>query len=174
MTLTILSPPPLTARLVFMTDANSWESRLIDFDEVGAVSHVAAMMDDGLFVSANQGQGVRRTRPLDELAGSTMQISVDLPMHQPQYDEWRDYLYGRVGEPFDVAGIAGIATHFDLHQQGALFCAALQVGALRRCLFFPRPLAQKYHMISPVVLLLMLQAQPLATGVIVHTAEYAK
>jgi hypothetical protein len=165
--LTINPPPPLTARLVFMADDN-WQSRLIRFDEVGAVSHVAAMIDDGLFVAANVSEGVQRKRPIDELAGVTLQITVDIPMKQPEYDEWRDYLYGRCGEPFDTLGIAGIATHFDLHTQGAIYCAALQVGALRKCMFFPRPLAQKFHMISPVVLLLMLQAQPLSTGVVVH------
>ena len=163
--MTIPALPSLnTARLVFMTDG-SWQSRIIDFGEVGPVSHAAAMMDDGNFVSAIVGQGVRRTRPQDELAGVTKQITVDLPMSLPQYNKWRDYLYGRVGEPFDIEGIAGIATHFDIHQQGALFCAALQVGALRSCGRFPRALSQKFHMISPVVLLLMLQAQPLGTVV---------
>jgi hypothetical protein len=172
MALTVENPPPHTARLVFMADSN-WQSRLICFDEMGAVSHVAAMIDDGLFVAANVGQGVQRTRPIDELSGVTLQITVDLPMKEQQYIEWRDYLYGRCGLPFDTLGLAGIATRFDLHTQGAIFCAALQVGALRHCGFFARPLAQKYHMISPVVLLLMLQAQPLSTGVIVHEPKTA-
>lgn len=172
MTMTMNSPPPLSARLVFMATAESWLSRAIMFDEMGAVSHVAAMMDDGLFVSSNQGQGVRRTRQLDELNGVTMQITVDMPMIWHQYESWRDFLYSKVGEPFDSAAIIGIATRFDLHTQNSLICSALQVDSLRHCGYFARPLAQKYHMISPVVLLLMLQAQQLSTGVTIHDPVY--
>jgi len=170
MTISILPPPPLNARLVFM-QSKTWLSDLIQFDEKGAVSHVAAMMDDGLFMTANIGEGVRRKRQEDELLGVDMAIMVDIPMPWEQYQKWRDYLYARNAAPFDIAGLAGIATRFDLHTQGALFCASLQVGALRHCSYFERPLAQKYHMISPVVLLLMLQALPISTGVIIHTPE---
>ena len=165
--ITINPPPPLTARLVFMATPESWISRAVMFDTEGAVSHVAAMMDDGLFMSANYGQGVRRTRDIDELAGVKMQISVDIQMKQPQYDDWRDFLYSKNGDAFDTEALIGIALHWDLHTKKALYCAELQTAALRKCMFFPRPLAQKYHMITPVVLLLMLQAQPLSS-VIVH------
>ena len=171
MTLVIIPPPPLTARLVFMATPESWLSRVVMFDTEGAVSHVAAMMDDGLFMSANYGQGVRRTRDIDELAGVKMQISVDLPMPWPQYAKWRDYLYSQNGKPFDTEALAGNALHWDISTRGALYCAQLQTAALRYCDYFARPLAQKWHMITPVVLLLMLQAQPLSTGVVVHEAE---
>jgi hypothetical protein len=176
MTLIVNQPPPLTARLVFMATPESMVSRLVMWDTMGAVSHVAAMMDDGYFMSANIDQGVRRTQPIDELAGVTMSISVDIPMKQPQYDDWRDCLYSKNGTKFDTGGLIGIATDLvlDWHTKGRLYCAALQTDALRDCLFFPRPLAQKWHMITPVVLLLMLQAQPLSNGVIVHDPEYAK
>lgn len=161
-------PPPLNARLVFMATAGSFLSHAVMFETQGAVSHVAAMMDDGLFVAANHGEGVQRKRQQDELAGVTLHIMVDLPMIWHQYELWRDFLYGKVGSEFDSMGLAGIATHFDLHTVNALYCASLQVGALRHCGYFARPLAQKYHMISPVVLLLMLQALPLSSGVVVH------
>jgi hypothetical protein len=173
MTLIIHPPPPLTARLVFMT-TNSVTSDLVMFDTEGAVSHVAAMMDDGLFMSANIGQGVRRTRDEDELAGVTMQISVDIPMPWQQYQKWRDFLYSQNGKPFDTEALIGIALHWGIHTKGALYCAQLQIDALRHCNYFERPLAQKWHMITPVVLLLMLQALPISTGVIVHDAETVK
>ena len=173
MTLTINPPPPLTARLVFMATDASWLSRAVMFDEMGSVSHVAAMMDDGLFMSANYGQGVRRTRDQDELAGVTMAITADIQMKQPQYDDWRDFLYSKNGDAFDTEALIGIALHWDLHTKKALYCAELQTAALRHCMYFPRPLAQKYHMITPVVLLLMLQAQPLS-GVTVNEAVYPK
>jgi len=173
MTMIINPPPPLTARLVFMATPESWLSRAVMFDTEGAVSHVAAMMDDGLFMSANYGQGVRRTRDQDELAGVKMQISVDIPMPWQQYSKWRDYLYSQNAKPFDTEALAGIALHWDIHTQGALYCAQLQVSALRFCDYFARPLAQKWHMITPVVLLLMLQALPLNSHVIVHDPVYA-
>jgi len=69
----------------------------------------------------------------------------------------------RVGEPFDTRGVLGMALPFDFHQVGALFCAAIAVGALRHCRRFPRELSLKFHRVTPVVLLMMLQAQPLLT-----------
>jgi len=129
MTLVIIPPPPLTARLVFMATPESWLSRVVMFDTEGAVSHVAAMMDDGLFMSANYGQGVRRTRDIDELAGVKMQISVDLPMPWPQYAKWRDYLYSQNGKPFDTEALAGIALHWDISTGCALLRAAANRGA---------------------------------------------
>jgi len=66
-----------------------------------------------------------------------------------------------------------LCARFNLHERGALICSALQVDALRHCGFFPVPLAQKYHQISPVVLLLMLQAQSRGR-VFIHPPEIAK
>jgi hypothetical protein len=152
----------LVAQLVFMT-TESFLSRLIRFDEKGAVSHVCAILDDGTAISSDLGAGVRHESLVTALAGATMQITVDIPMSPDMYFIWKDYLLRRVGEPFDTEGVFGMAIPLDLHKKGALFCAALQLGALRKCHRFPRALSQRFHMVSPVVLLLMLQSQPAAS-----------
>lgn len=154
------------AHLVFMT-TEGFLSKLIRFDEEGAVSHVCAVLDDGSAVSADLGVGVKRESAIDAMAGATMQITVDIQMTSEQYAAWHDYLERRVGEPFDLRGVIGIAMHMSLHTIGAAYCASLQVGALRHCQFFPRVLAQRFHLVSPVVLLLMLQARSLSS-VIIH------
>lgn len=154
------------AHLVFMTTAG-FLSRVIRFDEEGAVSHVCAVLDDGSAISADLGCGVKREPALDAMTGATMQITADIQMTPEQYAAWHDYLEKRVGEPFDLKGVIGIAMHMDLHTVGAAYCASLQVGALRHCQFFPRVLAQRFHLVSPVVLLLMLQARSLSS-VIIH------
>jgi hypothetical protein len=133
------------------------------------VSHVEAVMHDGTIVASHIETGVARS-PIDYDTTSTLQIIVDLPMEDEMVDKWENFLESRVGWPYDTAAIAGFATHFNEHEKGALICSALQVDALRHCGWFSVPLAQKYHQISPVVLLLMLQADPRS---VIHATETA-
>ncbi|MGH6846753.1 MAG: hypothetical protein ACREC0_04725 [Methylocella sp.] len=131
------------------------------------MSHVEAVMYDGTIIASHFGTGVARC-PIDYDTTSTLQIIVDLPMPGGVYDKWVAFLGARIGWPYDSPAIVGFAIHFNEHEQGALICSALQVDALRHCGWFPVPLAEKYHQVSPVVLLLMLQADPRS---IVHPEE---
>ena len=163
----IVSPPPLNvARLRFVTEKDSLLSRLIRFGTTGAVSHVEAVMRDGTIIASHIETGVARF-PIDYDTTSTLQIVVDLPMAD-MTGKWEDFLKSRIGWPYDTPACLGFAIHFDEHEQGALICSALQVDALRHCGWFPVPLASRYHQISPVVLLLMLQADPRC---VIHATE---
>ncbi len=167
--LVVTTPPQNKARLRFVTGKDSLLSRLIRFGTTGAVSHVEAVMHDGTIVASHIETGVARF-PIDYDATSTLQIVVDLAMEDDMVDKWENFLESRVGWPYDVAAIVGFATHFNEHEQGALICSALQVDALRHCGWFPVPLADQYHQISPVVLLLMLQGDPRS---VIHATETA-
>jgi hypothetical protein len=172
MLLPVIAPPPCTALLRFVTTKDSPLSEAIRFDEAGSVSHVEAVMQSGNIIASLIGEGVQE-HPGDYDKTSTMQIFVGIPMLPPQYGKWQDFLVSKIGSPYDNLAIAAFATRFNLHERGALICSALQVDALRHCGFFPVPLAQKYHQISPVVLLLMLQAQSRGR-VFIHPPEIAK
>jgi hypothetical protein len=166
--ITVWAPPQSNvARLRFVTTAESLISQLIRFDTTGAVSHVEAVMRDGTIIGSHMDTGVARFT-IDYDTTSTLQIIVDLPMENAMMREWEGFLSSRVGWPYDIPAITEFATHFNAHEQGALICSALQVDALRHCGWFPRPLAQRYHQISPVVLLLMLQADQRS---IIHAPE---
>jgi|HubBroStandDraft_6_1064221.scaffolds.fasta_scaffold25711_3 hypothetical protein len=163
----IVSPPPLNvARLRFVTTKESLLSRLIRFDTTGAVSHVEAVMHDGTIIASHIGTGVAGF-PIDYDTTSTLQIIVDLPMAD-MAGKWGNFLKSRIGWPYDIPACLGFAVHLNEHEQGALICSALQVDALRHCGWFPVPLASRYHQISPVVLLLMLQADPRS---VIHATE---
>jgi len=162
-----VSPPPLNvARLRFVTEKDSVVSELIRLDTTGAVSHVEAVMHDGTIIASHIGTGVAGF-PIDYDTTSTLQIIVDLPMAD-MTGKWEDFLKSRIGWPYDTPAILGFAVHFNEHEQGALICSALQVDALRHCGWFAVPLAYRYHQISPVVLLLMLQADPRS---VIHSTE---
>src|SRR6266550_273034 len=169
--LNVGKPPPLTARLRFVTTSTSFISRLIRFDTHGSVSHVEAVMPDGSIIASLMGSGVQRLAG-DYCQTNTMQIIVDLHMTWEMYAAWQHFLESRIGWPYDWKDFWGLVADFDEHSQGCLICSALQVDALRHCLYFPRPLAQKYHFVTPVVLLMMLQALPLSEC-IVHEPEYS-
>jgi hypothetical protein len=166
MPLIVSSPPVNVARLRFVTTKESLLSRLIRFGTTGTVSHVEAVMHDRTIIASHIGAGVTRC-PIDYDTTSTLQIIVDLPLAD-MTGKWEDFLESRIGWPYDTPAILGFAVHFDEHELGALICSALQVDALRHCGWFPVPLAYRYHQISPVVLLLMLQADPRS---VIHATE---
>ncbi|MGB6176249.1 MAG: hypothetical protein WBF43_07910 [Methylocella sp.] len=130
------------------------------------MSHVEAVMHNGTIVASHIGTGVAGF-PIDYDTTSTLQIIVDLPLAD-MTGKWEDFLKSRIGWPYDTPAILGFAVHFNEHELGALICSALQVDALRHCGWFPVPLASRYHQISPVVLLLMLQADPRS---VIHATE---
>jgi hypothetical protein len=163
----IVTPPPINvARLRFVAEKDSLLSGLIRFGTTGAVSHVEAVMHNGTIIASHIGTGVTRF-PIDYDTTSTLQIIIDLPMAD-MTGKWEDFLNSRIGWPYDTPAILGFAVHFNEHEQGALICSALQVDALRHCSWFPVPFASRYHQISPVVLLLMLQADPRS---VIHATE---
>ena len=154
-------PPPNTARIRFVTAANDAFSKLIRLSEDGgSVSHAEAVMSDGSIIAARIGDGVKRYAN-DYDKTSTFQIFCDLEMPAAQYNEWVASMEYRLGWKYDLPAVFGFVFYNRrMHDPRQLICSALQVDTLRHCLWFPRPLAQYYHSITPVMLLLMLQADP--------------
>lgn len=167
MPLIVTPPSDSCARLRFVAEKSSLVSRVIGFGTAGPVSHVEAVMLDGTIIASHIGSGVA-VHPIDYDTYSTLQIIVDLPMEPEMIDKWEDFLRSRVGWKYDSPAIVGFVTHFNFHKPGELVCSALQVDALRHCGWWPIPLASRYHQISPVVMLLMLQADPRS---VVHHVE---
>jgi len=168
--LIVPKPALSTARLRFTTSSGNLVAEAIRFDTEGAVSHVEAVLHDGWIIGAYLDGGVvRRAGDYDKKA--TTQIFADLPMGPGMYAAWVLFLTSRLGWSYDLPAIAGLALHdVSLHEEHALICSALQIDALRHCGWWPNPLAVRYHCITPVVALLMLQADQRA---IVHSPETA-
>jgi hypothetical protein len=163
-------PPPGMARLRFVTTEHNWLSKLINFREMGAVSHVEAVMPDGSIIASLIGEGVVR-RPNDYDTTSTSQTFVDVEMSDFALHKWETYLESRIGRPYDLDAIAGIALMVDWRHPGGFICSMLQTLGMREAGVFAHPLSERAHKITPRDLLLILSAHPSAT---VHPKEDAK
>jgi hypothetical protein len=173
MPLAIPTPPLNTARLRFVTTKRSFTGLLIRLRETeGPVSHVESVMEDGSIIGAYSPGGVLR-QPNDFDKTSTLQIFVDLPMTAEMYAHWKEGLEYRVDKKwqYDQKAIFGFIL-FDgkLHDARKVICSALQVDILSHghCKWWTRPLAEKYHSIDPLTLLLMCQADE---RTIIHPPE---
>jgi hypothetical protein len=165
--LIIMPPPPGFARLRFVARKGNWLSALINWREMSHVSHVEAVMPDGSIIAALIGEGVVR-KPNDYDKTSTMQIIVDVEMSDFALHDWQKYLESRLGRPYDLTAIIGIAFHVDRRRRGSFFCSMVQTLALRASGTFAKPLSEPAHEIMPRDLLLMLSAHPSAA---VHEKE---
>jgi hypothetical protein len=169
MALIVPLPPPGVARIRFVTTEGSLKSRLIRMQTKAAVSHAECVVDKangGTIVSAQADSGVQN-RLIDYDTWSTVQIFADLTMTPKQYYRWIQFLWNHVGKPFDHAAFFGFALpFFDAHEEGAMYCASFVVASLRYCGYFPRTLSLRYHQISPVILLMLLQAQPIERAIV--------
>ena len=119
-------------------------------------------MRDGTIIASLIGKGVVRFAG-DYDTTSTSQIFVDVAMSDHQLDVWEKYLKSRLGRPYDMSAIYGIALHIDWRHPGGFICSMLQTLALRVAGVFPRPLSETAHKITPRDLLLILSAHPAAT-----------
>ena len=139
-----------------------WLSKLIRWREISSMSHVEAVMSDGTIIAALIGEGVVR-KPNDYDRSSTSQIFVDVAMSEFALHAWEKYLVSRLGRPYDLVSLFGMAIHIDRRRRGAFFCSMIQTLALRVCGTFEHPLSEKAHEIMPRDLLLILSAHPAAT-----------
>ena len=155
-------PPPGVARLRFVTTKGNWLSRLINWREMSKVSHVEAVMQDGSIIAALLKEGVVR-KPGDYDTTSTSQQFVDIAMSPEAYERWERYLINRLGRPYDLDALVGIAFHIDFRRRSAFICSMLQTLAVRASLIFPVPLSEAAHEVTPRDLRLILSAHPAAT-----------
>jgi hypothetical protein len=153
-----------------VTRQGDWLSTLINWREMGKVSHVEAVMPNGSIIAALIGEGVVR-KPADYDKTSTSQIFVDVAMSSYALDLWMGYLESRLHRPYDMDAIVGIALHLNWRQRGGFICSMLQTLALRQACTFPVPLSEPAHEVTPRDLLLMLSAHPSAK---VHPVETRK
>jgi len=160
-------PPPGVARLRFVQTRGNWLSKLIDWRTMGKVSHVEAVMPDGSIIAALIGEGVVR-KPGDYDTTSTSQIFVDVAMSSHALDLWTKYLESRLGRPYDMDAIVGIALHLNWHQRLGFICSMLLTLSLRKSCTFPVPLSEPAHEVTPRDLLLILSGHPSVT---IHPKE---
>jgi hypothetical protein len=158
--LPVPAPPLNTARLRFTTD-QSWIGKAIRFDTSGAVSHVEAVMADGTIIGSYLRTGVTR-QPNQYDKTANLQIFVDCPMSAAVYADWVSGLKSSLGAPYDLGAIVGFITHINLHAKNALICSALQIDMLNIGWWGGKTFSTAYQDVSPVILLLMLQADPRA------------
>ena len=137
---------------------------------MGSVSHVEAVMPDGSIIAALIGDGVVR-KPGDYDKTSTSQIFVDVAMSDFALHAWEKYLKSRLGRPYDLTALFGLAFHIDRRRRGSFFCSMVQTLALRASKTFKHPLSEAAHEIMPRDLLLILSAHPDA---IIHPKEERK
>jgi hypothetical protein len=143
-------------RFVHGTDA---VSNAIIFQTGGLYSHVEAVTPEGQYLGAHADGGVL-ARPSDYDAGQfDRQRFLDLAASEEMSLRFYHYLRSVIGEPYDFAAIASFVAHYDLHQKARVICSALITLALRGCGFFPLPLSQLAHKVSPRDLELMLSAR---------------
>ena len=123
-------------------------------------SHVEAVMPDGSYLGAHADGGVK-ARPPDYDAGKfTAEKFVNLnDCSATEETVFNSYLQGKIGTPYDYEAILGFVARLDLHTAGAVICSALQTLALRRCGYFPFPLAVRAHETSPRDLGMMLSVR---------------
>jgi len=148
----------MTIRLRFVRGIGRFSDAII-LDTGGAYSHVEAVTPDGRYLGAHSDGGVQ-ARPSDYDQGQFLaEKLVDLPADDAMTAKFYHYLNAVVGEPYDLAAIAGFALHMDEHDKHKVICSALQALALRGCGWFAAPLAQPAHEISPRDLLLIISGR---------------
>ena len=145
-------------RLRFVT-GNEWVSAAIRAHENFWASHVEAVMPDDTLLGAHADGGVLARAADYDVGRWRTQLILELPVEPAMADAFHTYLRSRVGAPYDMGAIRGFALHADMHLQGHVICSALQTLALRDCRYFPAPLVEPAHKISPRDLLLILSAR---------------
>jgi hypothetical protein len=138
---------------------NALISKAILLDTGGLYSHVEAVTPNGQYLGAHLDGGVL-ARPSDYDKGKfDLEKFLDLPSNKVWDHLFYGYLDACLGEPYDFGTIAGFVSHYDLHQKHKVICSALQLLALRYCGWFPYPIAQPAHEISPRDLFLLISAR---------------
>jgi hypothetical protein len=161
----IVTPPlPGMIRIRFVATKGDWLSSLIEWREMGSVSHCEAVLPSGEIIAALIGEGVVR-KPADYDKTSTSQIFVDIEPPPGGLDRWTCYLESRLNRPYDMDAILGFVLHTDRRKRGGMICSMLMALSLahNEAGVFPRPLSERAHKISPRDLLLILSAHPAAT-----------
>jgi len=161
--LRVTPPPPGMIRIRFVARKGDWISSLINWREMGTVSHCEAVLPSGKIVAALIREGVV-LKPGDYDKTSTSQIFVDIVPPPGGLDRWAHYLQSRLNRPYDMDAILGFVLHTDRRKRGGMICSMLMALSLahNEAGVFPRPLSERAHKISPRDLLLVLSAHPAA------------
>ena len=169
MTLFAKIPPENTARIRF-TKGNTALSEVIADELQFTFAHCECVLHDGTLVTSLIGLGVHRY-PNDEAynKGTIIQQFIDLPMTEPQYNEWRHWLYQMVGRNYDDEGALGILLYLPMHERGKDICSMVAVNSLIHANWCRIDDAKT--VLSPLQLYEMLKADKRC---IVHPIEYAK
>ena len=129
-------------------------------------SHVETLTEDGKYYIGAHIDGGTQARPVGyDKADTLHELILDLPS-TPQTDRifW-DYMKSRIGEPYDWTAIIGFVIPEHFHRVDTAICSATTTLALRKCGWFPSPLAVPAHLVSPRDLLLLISGRIAVPGI---------
>ena len=167
MTLFAKPPPENTARIRF-TKGNTLLSEAIANETQFTFAHSECVLNDGTIITSLIGAGIHRY-PNDEQynKGTIIQQFIDLPMTEPQYQEWKHYLFRLVGKDYDAEGALGIMLYLPLHERGKYICSMVVVNSLIHTNWCQ--ITDRNTVLSPFQLYEMLKSDKRC---IVHPIEY--
>ncbi len=124
-------------------------------------SHVEAVTPAGKYLGAHAQGGVLARDPGYDASWLKAEQFVDLPETEAgQADAFYAGLEAHIGEPYDFGAILDfIVPGIEVHQARRVICSALQTLELVKRRWFPGPLAEPPHKISPRDLFLLVSAR---------------
>lgn len=131
-------------------------------------SHVEAIIatGQGLGYVGSHIQDGMRWRPLDYDKGDfTDELILELPASDDQVTAFNAFMLSIIGEAYDWQAIFGFVIPEHFHIPHHVICSAAVTLGLRKCGWFPWPLAAPAHLISPRDLLVMISGRMQVPGI---------
>jgi hypothetical protein len=123
-------------------------------------SHVETVTEDGkYYIGAHIDGGTQARLVGYDKAETVHELILDLPSNPVMDQIFWDYMKSRIGEPYDWTAIIGFVIPEHFHKVNTAICSATTTLGLRKCGWFPAPLAVPAHLISPRDLLLMISSR---------------
>jgi len=132
----------------------SVSAKILHWFDHGWCSHVATILPDGRYLSAELIGGVA-IRTFKEEEFSKILI-VELPTTHKIHDAFYAFCHSQVGKPYDWTAILAFAANREWRLNDAWFCSELISAALEVSQYFPYRIATGNKKITPHNLLLML------------------
>jgi hypothetical protein len=132
-----------------------FSSRVISWFSAGHLSHVDAVMPDGMLLGARSDviQGIPtgvQVRP-SRYEPVALEVVMDIPATAFQEAAFYGFLREQLGKPYDRSAIWAFAFNRDWHDTNAWICSELQAAALESAGILPK-LFEEVNKITPVAL----------------------
>jgi len=138
-------------------------SRAVGWFSAGHLSHVDAILPDGMLFGARSDRVGDRPRGVWARPPGYLRFSrralASLPASDEQYALWLAFLAAQTGKPYDWRAIWGFVLNRDWRREDSWICSELQARALEIAGIVP-PLYLAANKITPVALALAVSAVP--------------